>query len=70
MKHSKSGISIQLCQLAAKLLDLPSSSASIERIISNFGIIQTKLRNRLGIEKASKLVTCYRQLRGGTEPDW
>jgi len=28
-------------------------------IFSNFGAIQNKLRNRLGLEKAAKLVSCY-----------
>ena len=39
-------------------------------IFSNFGAIQTKLRNRLGLEKAAKLVSCYRELRGGAELYW
>jgi len=39
-------------------------------ILSNFGAIQTKLRNRLGLEKVAKLVSCYRELRGGAELDW
>jgi hypothetical protein len=41
-----------LCQLAQKLLEMPSSSAAIERIFSNFGMIRSKLRNRLGLVKA------------------
>jgi len=36
----------------------------------NFGAIQTKLRNRLGLEKAAKLVSSYRELRGGAELYW
>ena len=40
--------------------------ASIERIFSNLRFVQTKLRNRLDLEKASKLVTCYREQRGFT----
>ena len=59
-----------LCQLAQKLLEMPSSSAAIERIFSNFGMIQSKLRNRLGLVKAGKLVFCYRMLRGKDEIDW
>ena len=42
-----------LCQLAMKLLSVPSSSASLERVFSNFGVIQTKLRNRLGLQNAA-----------------
>ena len=64
VQHSKCGINSDLCQLAVTLLNLPSSSASIEKKFSNFGIVQTKLRNRLGVEKAAKLVMCYRRLRG------
>ena len=57
-------------ELAIHLLSAPSSSASIERVFSNFGVIHTKLRNRLGNEKASKLVFCYRMLRGQSEIDY
>ena len=45
--------------LALKLLSMPASSAAIERFFSNFGMIRSKLRNRLGISKAAKLVCCY-----------
>ena len=58
------------CQLARKLMGMPASSASIERIFSNFGLIQTKLRNKLGIQKCAKLVFCYRMLRGKDEIEW
>jgi hypothetical protein len=70
VKKTCKGVNPGLCDLAIMLLHLPSSSASIERIFSNFGAIQTKLRNRLGLEKAAKLVTCYRELRGETDLDW
>ena len=50
-------------KFAVKLLSVPSSSASIGRVFSNFGVILTKLRNRLGNETASKLVFCYRVAR-------
>ena len=42
------GLKFYLCMLARKLLVMPASSAAIERIFSNFGLIQTKLRNKLG----------------------
>ena len=44
--------------------------ASIERVFSTFGHIHSKLRNKLGVQKAAKLVLCYRMLRGGSEPDY
>ena len=60
-----------LCTLALKLLSMPASSAAIERFFfSNFGMIQSKLRNRLGISKAAKLVYCYRMLQGSEEIEW
>ena len=35
-------------------------TASVERIFSIFGLVHSKLRTRLGIEKAGKLVFFYR----------
>lgn len=52
------------CQYAQKLLQMPGNSASIERIFSNFGLIQTKLRNRLGVKKAGKLVFLLQNVKG------
>ena len=61
-----------LCTLALKLLSVPASSAAVERFFfsSNFGMIQSKLRNRRGISKAAKLVYCYRMLQGSEEIEW
>ena len=59
-----------LYQLAMKLLSMPSSSASMERVFSKFGVIKTKLRNRLGLQKAAKLVFCFRFIRGKENTDW
>ena len=56
--------------LISTALHLPSSSAATERVFSNLGLVQSKLRNHLGLEKAAKLVTCYRQLRGNAELNW
>ena len=47
-----------------------SSSASLERIFSSFGLVLTKLRNKLGLQRAQKLVYCYRMLRGPQELDY
>ena len=38
-------------EMMAKIFSLPPSSARIERIFSTAGLVQSKLRNRLGIEK-------------------
>jgi hypothetical protein len=43
---------------------MPSCSAAIERIFSNFGMIQSKLRNRLGLAKAGKLVFLLQNVKG------
>ena len=43
--------------------NVPCSSASIERVFSTFGMVWSQVRNRLGTEKAEKLVKAYRFLR-------
>lgn len=69
---NQAGVDIpkSLVQIAIRLHNMPSSSASIERIFSNFGHIQSKLRNRLGVQKCAKLVLCFRMLRGKMELDY
>ena len=59
-----------LIELMSRLHRLPTSSASIERLFSSFGLVQSKIRNQLGNEKAAKLVKCYRMLRSPTDDDW
>ena len=44
-------------------MSAPATSASLERIFSTFGYVQSKLRNRLKLEKTAKLVFCNRDLR-------
>lgn len=63
--HSK-----ECCKFIIQLLSCPASSASIERMFSNFGVIHSKLRNRLGMNTTAKLVMCYRMLRGPVELDY
>ena len=53
------GVDTSLCQLARKLLVMAARSATIVHIFSSFGLIQSKLRNQLGIQKCVKLVSCY-----------
>lgn len=45
-----------------KLSTAVASSADLERMFSKFGLIQSKLRNRLGTQLASKLVFLYNKL--------
>ena len=53
----------KFCILMRSLLTCPASSAGLERLFSSFGLIHTKLRNRLGNEKVAKLVKVYTSLR-------
>jgi hypothetical protein len=62
--------SSDFCDQASVLLKLPASSASIERGFSEMGATQSSLRNRLGSEKAGKLVFCNGILRGCGSTDW
>ena len=72
--------SVNFCTFLASLHSCPASSASIERWFSTFGLVWSKLRNRLGAEKAMKLVKIYKSLHtsslddspsksGSAEPD-
>ena len=45
-----------------QLLTTTASSAGVERVFSSFGLVHSKLRNRLGIAKAGKLVFMFKQL--------
>ena len=44
------------------LLCSVASSSDVERAFSTFDLVQSKLRNRLGVAKAGKLVFIYRVL--------
>ena len=43
-------------KLALKLYALPPSSAGIEPVFSTLGYVHSDIRNRLGQEKAAKLI--------------
>ena len=49
---------------AYRLMSAFASSASIERFFSTFGYVQSKIRNRLSLQRTAKLVFCNRYLRG------
>lgn len=55
-------ISKDLTCLVEQLFTSICSSAGIERLFSTFGYVHSKTRNRLGVEKASKLVTIFKHL--------
>ena len=60
---SKDNDQIKWTSFMFNLHSCPSSSASLERWFSTFGFVWSKTRNRLGQEKAMKLVKIYRALR-------
>lgn len=47
--------------MISQLFTAQASSASVERIFSTFGLVHSKLRNRLGTDKAGKLVFLFKQ---------
>jgi hypothetical protein len=51
-----------LSYLTDQLLTATASSAGLERIFSSFGLVQSKLRNRLGNEKAAKLTFMFKSM--------
>jgi len=70
LKNTEAEVNHEFARLAVHLLSALPSSASIERIFSNFGYIHSKLWNRLGGATAAKLVFCYRMLCSNSSEDW
>lgn len=58
----KNDIDQDTFNLIISLLTAVASSASVERMFSTFGFVHSDVRNRLGIEKAGKLVFLFRTL--------
>lgn len=52
-----------LSNLAIKLLQIPASSAQIERIFSSWSYVHSLSRNRLTFERSKKLLYVYYSLR-------
>jgi len=69
-RASKNNEIQELADTMTHLHSCPASSASVERVFSSFGIVHNKLRNRLGVERAAKLVFCCRMLRGSICDDY
>ena len=55
-----SKVSEDFIELAICLVSAPASSASIKRVFSTFTHVHNKVRNRLSVEKAQKLVYAKR----------
>lgn len=51
-----------MLSLVTKLFTASASSAGVERIFSSYGLVHSKLRHRLGIQKSSKLVSIFKSL--------
>ena len=64
------GVDPAFADLAQRLTTSPASSASIERVSSKVSFIHNKIRNRLGVQKASKFAFCCRMLHGTKDLDW
>lgn len=66
----RTSLSPAFIDLMIALHTATASSASIERVFSTFSLIHSKLRNRLGVKRAAKLVFCFRMLRGKDDLDY
>ncbi|XP_073422200.1 uncharacterized protein [Dendrobates tinctorius] len=62
-------LDLETVQVMISLLTAVASSAGVERIFSSFGLIHSKLRNRLGPNKAGKLVFLFRIMNRNKEED-
>jgi len=58
----KKNISQEMLEVVTQLFTAVASSAGIERIFSTYGLVHSKIRNRLGVEKSSKLVAIFKSL--------
>lgn len=54
------GFEKNILGMISQLFTAQASSASVERIFSTFGLVHSKLRNRLGTDKAGKLVFLFK----------
>lgn len=57
----------QLATLGRKLACIPGSSAQLERVFSNWGLVHSNVRNRLGPIKSEKLIYLYYSKRVNME---
>lgn len=57
-----------LGEIAKKYLSLPASTASLERIFSQWSFVHNKTRNRLASDKSEKLIHVYNSLKFSDKP--
>ncbi|XP_073503756.1 uncharacterized protein [Phyllobates terribilis] len=62
-------LDLETVQVMISLLTAVASSAGVERIFSSFGLIHSKLRNRLGPNKAGKLVFLFQIMNRNKEEE-
>lgn len=60
--YNSKSISVQIMSVAAQLYSTVASTTGIENIFSDFGFVYSDVRNRLGVEKATRLVSIYQEL--------
>lgn len=58
----KNTISHEMLEVVTKLFTAVASSAGIERIFSTYGLVHSKIRNMLEVEKSSKLGAIFKSL--------
>ncbi|CAD6240967.1 GSCOCG00012602001-RA-CDS [Cotesia congregata] len=56
-----------ISKLAQKLINIPGSSAQIERLFSNWSYVHFSLRNRLTVDRSKKLIDIYYSLKMNSE---
>lgn len=59
---SHEGIKEENLMVVKKLLSAVAASSGVERVFSSYGLVHSKLRNRLGTHKAAKLVFLFKAL--------
>ena len=52
---------MKFAQIEASMV-ATASIASVEKVFSRFGLVHSKLQNRLGMEKAGKLIFIYKAI--------
>ena len=61
-RSHRDDIDSQTLATILQFLTAVASSAGVERVFSSYGLVHSKLRNRLGTEKAAKLVFLFKAI--------